>query len=91
MKKKGDSLNAYKHHKTFTKTNDTFFEIEKTERIAELNTRYETEKKEKENLQLINQTTIQALAINKKQKQLIAIGLVVILLFLTGGLLFNGN
>ena len=86
---KGDFPNAYKHHKTFTKIKNTLFEIEKTERIAELNTRYETEKKEKENIQLKSENEIQALSIGKKQSQLIGLGLGALLLFLVGGLLFN--
>lgn len=86
---KGDFSNAFKHHKTFTEIKDTLFEIEKTERIAELNTRYETEKKEKENIQLKSKNDIQALTIGKKQSQLIGLGLGTLLLLLIGGLLFN--
>ncbi|MFK8008791.1 MAG: tetratricopeptide repeat protein [Saprospiraceae bacterium] len=86
---KGEFFNAYKHHKTFTEIKDTLFEIEKTERIAELNTRYETEKKEKENLQLKSENEIQTLAISKKQSQLIGLGLGTLLLLLIGALLFN--
>lgn len=86
---KGDFPNAYKHHKTFTEIKDTLFEIEKTERIAELNTRYETEKTEKENLQLKSENEIQTLAISKKQSQLIGLGLGTFLLLLIGALLFN--
>lgn len=86
---KGDFPNAYKHHKTFTEIKDTLFEIEKTERIAELNTRYETEKKEKENIQLKSENEIQTLTISKKQSQLIGLGLGTLLLLLIGALLFN--
>lgn len=86
---KSDFPNAYKHHKTFTEIKDTLFEIEKTERIAELNTRYETEKKEKENIQLKSENEIQALTISKKQGQLIGLGLGAFSLFLISGLLFN--
>jgi len=86
---KSDFKNAYKYHRRFTEVKDTLFEIEKTERIAALNTRYETEKKEKENLQLKSENEIQALTISKKQGQLFGLGLGTLLLFLIGSLLFN--
>jgi len=86
---KANYKKALFHQQQFSSIKDTLFEIEKTERIAELNTRYDTEKKEKENLRLKSQTDIQALTISKKQNQLIGLGVGALLLLLIGGLLWN--
>jgi serine phosphatase RsbU (regulator of sigma subunit) len=49
---------AYKFHKLFTNLKDSLNNVEKQKIISELNTKYETEKKEKENELLLAQNEI---------------------------------
>lgn len=46
--KKGDFKNAYDHYKTYTLIKDSVFTESSTKAIAEMQTKYDTEKKEKE-------------------------------------------
>lgn len=49
----GNYTLAYKFHKQFTKLKDSLNNVEKQKIISELNTKYETEKKEQENIILL--------------------------------------
>ncbi len=45
---KGDYINAYQYHTQYTALNDSLINIEKVKRISEMQTKYETEKKEQQ-------------------------------------------
>ncbi len=58
---------ALDYFKLYTATKDSIFTEESSEKIAEMQTKYETEKKEKENEILKKDNDIQKLEINKQQ------------------------
>ena len=64
-----DSLHNYKksleYYKLFKQINDSIFNEQSSKQIAEMQTKYETEKKEKENELLVKKNEIQQLQINK--------------------------
>ncbi len=49
MKKNRETEKALQYYKLFKTYNDSFFDETKSEQIAKMQTKYETEKKEKEN------------------------------------------
>ena len=55
--KMNDYRNAYQYHQLYSQIKDSIFNEESSKQIAELQTKYETEKKEKENkiLKSVNQ------------------------------------
>ena len=58
---------ALEYYKLYTEVKDSIFTEESSEKIAEMQTKYETEKKEKENEILKKENDIQKLEINKQQ------------------------
>ncbi|MCW3121656.1 MAG: Signal transduction histidine-protein kinase/phosphatase DegS [Flavipsychrobacter sp.] len=58
------SLDAYKH---YSDLKDTIYTQESTRQIAEMQTKYNTEKKEKQNIQLQNENTIKDLQLTKER------------------------
>ncbi|MCK4653175.1 MAG: tetratricopeptide repeat protein [Candidatus Cloacimonetes bacterium] len=64
---KGDYKKALKYFKLYFEVKDSIFTDESSEKIAEMQTKYETEKKEKENEILKKDNEIQKLEINKQQ------------------------
>ena len=65
--KKGNFQKALDYFKLYTEIKDSIFTEESSEKIAEMQTKYETEKKEKENEILKRDNDIQKLEINKQQ------------------------
>jgi tetratricopeptide (TPR) repeat protein len=65
--KKGKFKKALEYYKLCTEVKDSIFTEESSEKIAEMQTKYETEKKEKENEILKKDNDIQKLEINKQQ------------------------
>jgi signal transduction histidine kinase len=63
----GDYKNAYTYHLRYSELHDSLYTVESSQRIAEIQIRYETEKKEQENELLKQESKIQALQINKQQ------------------------
>ena len=79
-------LNDYKqalhYRKLFSQISDSILNETKTEQIIEMQTKYETEKKEKENIELTKKTEIQQLQLeneNQKRKNQLTLGLIIIL------------
>ena len=68
---KGDLLNAYEYHVLYTSVKDSIFEANKSRAIAEMQAKYETEKKEIENQLLKNENKV------KSRNQIILIVVVV--------------
>lgn len=75
---------ALSHFKIATAVNDSVFSEAKTKSIAELNTKYETEKKEQRIKTLNQESLIQRLEIKQKNNFLI-IGVVMLLFLLSSG------
>jgi tetratricopeptide (TPR) repeat protein len=73
-----DFPNAYKYRTHFTTTKDSLFNLEKTKQISEIQTKYETEKKEQQILLLTKEAEVQAAI--KNRAILVASLLVVVLL-----------
>ena len=72
---------ALGYHKKYTALNDSIYNDTKAKQLAELNTKYETEKKEEQIKGLNQQTTIQKLQL--KQRNIVLF--VIIALFLAAG------
>jgi len=72
---------AYRAHQRFKTLNDSVYNSSKSEQIAEMQTKYETEKKELEIKNLSQENEINALAIQRKNG-LILVGFVVMFLIL---------
>jgi signal transduction histidine kinase len=81
--KTGDYKTALEYYKKYKSINDSIFTKENSDKIAEMQVRYETEEKEKENEILRQKNTIQQLAIQKQiylRNTFIAVSGIVILL-----------
>lgn len=79
---------AYETQKRLTVLNDSLYKLEFTENIAEMQTKYETEKKEKEIQILTQNTEIQDLKLKKQRTQMwlligsvLFLGVIAILIF----------
>jgi tetratricopeptide (TPR) repeat protein/serine phosphatase RsbU (regulator of sigma subunit) len=93
---KGDFKKAYHYYKLFSDTKDSMLNKENSRLVMEMNTKYTTEKKEKEIELLKKNEEIQALELSKKKNELssqrtISIGVFAgfILLMLVAILLFS--
>lgn len=60
---------AYKYLKTYTFLTDSLFQVNGVDRIVDIETKYQTEKKEKENLQLKADKVSQELQLEKENKR----------------------
>lgn len=83
----GDISNAYKNYKLYTAIKDSVLNIETSKKLTEVQAKYETEKKEKENQLLEKETQLNELELTKKQDQLFGqrllfVGIVLVILFL---------
>ena len=83
--KTGDLRNAIHYYKMYSNLKDSVTGMQTREKIAEIQTKFETAKKEKENLLLRKDNQIKAIAIDQKNNALVfmGIGLVVIFTLLT--------
>ena len=80
---KNDYKKALKYYKLYTEIKDSIFTDESGDKIAEMQTKYETEKKEKENEILKKDNDIQKLEIKKQQNlrnSLVAISILILIL-----------
>lgn len=85
--KTSDYHNAYKYHQLYSQIKDSVFNEVSSKQMAELQTKYETEKKDKENELLVQQNLLQQAVIEKRT--LVTIILVGLLIFtITVSLLF---
>lgn len=86
---KRDFKNAYESHKRYSELNDTLYNEKSSGRIAEMQTRYETLKKEKEITLLTKNNEIQNLTLAKERNARNALILGLILVSTVLGLLFR--
>ncbi len=86
------NTNRYKQaldaHEKLSGIQDSIFKVSNAEKINELQTKYETEKKDGEIATLSQQAQIQALQISQRNTQLIGAGIALLVLIL-GGFAFN--
>lgn len=64
-----DYKNATKYYRIVKELNDSVFSLKMAENIVEMQTRFETEKKEEENKRLLKENELQALKIQIKAKE----------------------
>jgi len=86
-----DYQNAYEYHKLFAGMRDSMLNEDKQKQIVEMQTKYETEKKEKENALLTQQNKIQALEISRNKYMMYGLGGVTILVILIAFLFIQQN
>ena len=86
---------ALNYHLKYIQNRDSLLNIDKQARIEEIQTRYETEKKEKENLQLAQQVSEKQYAIERAEaRNRLVLGFgggLLLFLVVVGGLLVNRN
>ncbi|MHB8261993.1 MAG: tetratricopeptide repeat protein [Bacteroidia bacterium] len=68
-KKMNDYKNAYEYYKLYTQITDSIFDENSNKQIAELQIKYETDKKEKENKLLTQKNQIQQLEIEQEKER----------------------
>jgi signal transduction histidine kinase len=79
----GNGQEALCYYKLFNAEKDTLLETQRTEQLAEMETRFETEKKEKENLILKQETQEQQLVVSRQRMWIFGLaGVAVAVLFL---------
>ncbi len=67
--KANNFTDAYNYHKQFTLAKDSFTNIENNKQLFDINLKYQSEKKERENLLLKAQNNLKIIAIDKANKQ----------------------
>lgn len=72
---KGDFKKALEYYKLYSGTKDSIFSDESSDKIADMQTKYDTEKKEKENELLRKEKEIQRATINRHKIIMLSIGL----------------
>lgn len=87
FRKNTDSLLIYQN--LYNSLQDSLFGSRITKEVADIQEQYETEKKEKEILEQRTEIAEKQLDINRKNTQLLGLGLVAVLLAILGYLLYN--
>jgi tetratricopeptide (TPR) repeat protein len=87
----GDYKNAYTYHKLYAFINDSVFTEEKNRQITEIETKYQTEKKEKELIELTAENDKNKLTILKNRYFLYSLFAAILLILLSGIFLFRVN
>lgn len=82
LEHKGDYKAALEAHKRFKALNDSVYNAQKSEQIAEMQTKYETEKKELEIRNLSQENEIKTLDLQRKNTLLLGTAAMVILIVL---------
>jgi len=86
---KNDFGQAYEAHKRYVSIKDSVFNVAKSNQINELQTRYDTEKKE-EKIKLLNkESAIQKLKLNQRDGIIVVIALAFLLCVIIGYLVYN--
>jgi serine phosphatase RsbU (regulator of sigma subunit) len=86
---KGDSTEAIRYHKLTLSLKDSIYSRETKNIVAELQTKYETEKKEKEILLLTKQKEVQDLELKKNQIFLYSISGILLLIISLAFVIYN--
>lgn len=87
----GDYEKAYSYLSKYTELNDSLAMGEKQVQLAEMQTRFETEKKEQENKILSGQLNVKQLELSKKQNQMIGLVILLILFVVITRLIVRQN
>lgn len=85
----GNWKGAYEHHKLFSDMEDSLHTAEAGKQIAEMQTRYETEKKENENKILVRENKLKDMEISRQKTQKYAWVAAVFLMALISFLVYN--
>lgn len=88
---KNNFKEAYNFQTKYTLLNDSLFNLKRTEQIADIQARYESEKKEKENVLLLKNNKEKELHISQQRVQLSILVGIMFALILTAGLFYNWN
>lgn len=86
---KGDNKRAYEFHKKYTSTKDSLFNEEKNKQITEMQTKYDTEKKENENFLLTMENEVKDLEISEQKTQKYLLFGSIFLIILISFLVYN--
>jgi len=81
--------NAYQAHKAYVSVKDSIFNLEKSKQISELQTHYDTEKKEQKIILLNQANTIQKLKLTKRDGIIFIISTCFLLFAIISYLLYN--
>ncbi|MEL6538521.1 MAG: histidine kinase, partial [Bacteroidota bacterium] len=84
----GDAL---AHLRAYNQLKDSLFTLEKNKQVVELETKYETEKTERELEQVTQQASIQTLELQRSQLRLVLLGVGLVAVLLAGGLVILRN
>jgi signal transduction histidine kinase len=84
-----DHKKALEHYKLYVTIKDSILNEDKNKQIAEMNARYETERKEKQIVVLKSKEQRQQLLLQKRKNQLITLGAVAGICALVAGFLIN--
>jgi two-component system, NarL family, sensor kinase len=85
----GNHVVALNHYKEYSALNDTIYSTESSKQIAEMQTKYETEKKEKQNALLISQNEISRLETQSQKTQRNAVIIISGFILFAGLILYN--
>ncbi|MFI1744215.1 tetratricopeptide repeat-containing sensor histidine kinase [Thalassobellus sediminis] len=85
----GDYYSAYNNFEAYSQAKDAFLEVKKIKTIYELETKYQTEKKEKEILSQRADLAEKELHINQKNTQIIGLSILAIVLSILGYLVYK--
>lgn len=89
--KENNFKDAYTLQQKYSVINDSLFNLKRNEQIAEIQTRYESVKKEKENVLLLKNNNEKELHISQQRVQLIVLTGIMIILLMSAGLFYNRN
>ncbi len=87
----GDHQNAYRYLSEYTQLNDSLEQGKRQIQLTEMQTRFETEKKEQENKILSGQLQVQELELSKKRNQMIGLSILLLLFVLITRLIIRQN
>lgn len=87
--KAGEFEKAYNYKKLFAEISDTIMNREKAKQIIEIQTKYESEKKQKENEILTKENKIKTLEVNRQKNQRVILIIIFVFIFSAGFLVFN--
>ncbi len=86
-----DPVRSLEYHKAFSEVKDSLFNSTSSMQIADMQTKYETDKKEQENMLLVKDNNIKNVEIDKQKTLRNSIVVVLIMTVLLGLLLYNSN
>ncbi|MDT0557110.1 tetratricopeptide repeat protein [Ichthyenterobacterium sp. W332] len=89
FEEKNDNKKALQYYKELTKFRDSLVSVETASKVAEIDVKYQTEKKEKEILAQRAEIAEQELDISEKKSQMLGLGILAVVLGLLGFLFYN--